>query len=82
MKENKDFIENSFESKISRLKEVVNKMEEGNLSLDETLELFEEGINLYKSCNSIISKAEQRINILVEYGEELKEVSFEGFEGE
>lgn len=73
----------SFESKLNRLKEVVKKMEEGNLQLDDSLRLFEEGVSLYRNCNSIIKDAEQRITILLEdENGEMIEKAFEDFKGE
>ncbi len=76
----KDF---SFENRLNRLREVVKEMDEGNLSLDDSLKLFEEGIKLYRSCNTTISEAEQKINILLKNEKgELSEESFVEFKGE
>ena len=49
-------------------------METGELSLDENLNLFEEGVNLYKDCRKKISTAEKKIKILTD---ELKEENLE-----
>lgn len=54
-----------FESNITRLKEVVRQLEEGNLSLEESLKYFEEGIKLYRYCNNTLSHAQQRITLLL-----------------
>lgn len=68
----------SFEDALSRLENVVRKMEDGRLPLEETLELFAEGIELSKICNRHLEDAEQRISILVSDdrdGMELKEAT-------
>ena len=54
-----------FEDALSELEEIVRKMENGNLSLDESLELFEHGIALTRLCSSKLKYAEQKIEKLV-----------------
>lgn len=62
----------SFESSLKRLEEIVRQMEEGNVPLEETLKLFEEGITLSRSLREQLDSAEQRITILLkQHGEEL-----------
>lgn len=75
MSENKEL----FEKNLKELEETVKKLEEGNISLDEMLSLFEKGIKLTKSCTSQLDKAEQKINILLksENGE-MTETEFAG----
>ena len=48
----------SFESAILELENIVKALEEGNESLDETLKLYEKGIRLYRYCNNKIENAE------------------------
>ena len=55
----------SFEEAVSRLEQIVRSMEEGKLSLDDSLKAFEEGIALVRFCNGRLDAAEQRIRILV-----------------
>ncbi len=55
----------SFEKKLTRLEEIVQKMENGELSLDESLKLFEEGVKLSRECNKELSEAEQKVKKLV-----------------
>ena len=50
-----------FEKKLKRLEEIVHKMEEGELALDKSLELFEEGIKLSRECQSQLTDAEQKV---------------------
>jgi exodeoxyribonuclease VII small subunit len=54
-----------FESALKRLEEIVRKLEAGELSLDSTLELFEEGIKLSRFCHSRLEQAERRVEILL-----------------
>lgn len=54
----------SFEENYKRLEEVVKLLDAGNLSLEETLALFEEGINLARECESQLDQAELRITQL------------------
>ena len=55
----------SFEKKLGRLEEIVQKMEAGELSLDDSLKLFEEGVKLSRDCNQELSQAEQKVKKLV-----------------
>jgi exodeoxyribonuclease VII small subunit len=73
----------SFEDAIRKLEETVSLLDEGKLTLDETLSLYEEGIKLYRYCNNILDKAEQKINIMMD-GEEVSFSSFDldDFRGE
>lgn len=54
----------TFESSFTRLEEVVRKLEEGRLTLDEASGLFEEGMKLAKTCNELLSNAELKITRL------------------
>jgi len=55
----------SFEKKLSRLEEIVQKMEVGEMSLDDSLKLFEEGVKLSRDCNKELTQAEQKVKKLV-----------------
>ncbi len=55
----------SFEKKLNRLEEIIQKMEGGELALDESLKLFEEGVKLSRECNKELSEAEQKVKLLV-----------------
>lgn len=63
-KHNNDKTDLSFEEAMTRLDEIVKILDEGKLSLDDTLILYEEGINLYRCCSNLLDKTEQRITIL------------------
>ena len=55
----------AFEEAIKRLEEIVNRLEEGQVPLDESLKLFEEGVGLSRQCNARLEEIERRIEILV-----------------
>ena len=54
----------TFENAMSRLEEIVGKLESGKVSLDESLKLYEEGIELVRLCSDTLDKAEQKIKIV------------------
>ncbi|MCM2353890.1 MAG: exodeoxyribonuclease VII small subunit [Pseudobdellovibrio sp.] len=54
-----------FEKKLNRLEEIVQKMEKGELSLDESLKLFEEGVKLSRDCHGQLTNAEAQVKKLV-----------------
>lgn len=54
-----------FEKKLSRLEDIVQKMEKGELSLDESLKIFEEGVKLSRECHTELNKAEAQVKKLV-----------------
>ena len=56
----------TFEEALTRLEEIVRLLESGNAPLDKSLELFEEGSALVRSCNSQLDGAEQKIKMLVQ----------------
>jgi exodeoxyribonuclease VII small subunit len=69
--------EPSFEEALDNLEKIVEKLEEGNLSLEETLKNFEEGVRLSRLCEKKLKQAQKKVSILVRGEEgELKEVPF------
>lgn len=60
----------NYEEQMKRLEEIVEKLEDGTLGLDESLKLFEEGTKLAAVCNKVLNDAEQKIVTLS--GEEAK----------
>ncbi|RLB10758.1 MAG: exodeoxyribonuclease VII small subunit [Deltaproteobacteria bacterium] len=58
--------ERDFESAMKRLEEIVQMLENGNLSLEESLKIFEEGMKLVKYCSSKLEEAERKVSILVQ----------------
>jgi exodeoxyribonuclease VII small subunit len=55
----------SFEGALEQLEQTVARLEEGELPLEEALELFESGVKLSRHCNQTLEAAERRIEILI-----------------
>lgn len=62
----------TFEEAVAGLEQIVRQLEDGQLPLEKSLELFSEGIKLSKFCQSSLEEAEQRIMVLTAE-EDLKE---------
>ena len=58
-----------FEAAIAELETIVKKLEEGDLALEKSLELYERGVQLSRFCHSRLEEAERRIEIVNERGE-------------
>ncbi|PWB55321.1 MAG: exodeoxyribonuclease VII small subunit [Candidatus Methanoperedenaceae archaeon] len=58
-------MEMSFEESLKELEGIVDKLEKGQLSLDESLMLFEKGIKLVRECNTKIQCAQQKVEQLI-----------------
>ena len=66
----------SFEELYKKLDEVTTKLEADNLNLDESIELFEKGMEISKKCNEKLENAEKKISILLKNGENVTEEDF------
>lgn len=69
-------MEISFEDKLAELETIVEKLEKGQVSLDESLQLFEHGIILSRECNSMLETARQKVEKLIEEDNNLKSEDF------
>lgn len=67
-----------FEQSLSDLQALVERLESGDLSLEESLATFEQGISLTRECQSALQNAEQRINVLLEQNGTLTEQPHDG----
>jgi len=67
---------NDFEDSLEQLEAIVAKMEKGELSLEQSLEAFEEGVKLTRTCQQTLRKAEQRVHELLEENGELTQKPF------
>ena len=56
----------NFEKELERLKEIVSLIQQKNLSLDESIKLYEEGANIVKVLNQELEKAEKKVEQVVE----------------
>ncbi|MCX7675559.1 MAG: exodeoxyribonuclease VII small subunit [Bdellovibrionaceae bacterium] len=59
-----------FEKKLQKLEEIVQKMEKGDLALDESLKLFQEGIALSRACQKELEEAQAQVKKLIGFDEE------------
>ena len=55
----------NFEGSIARLEQIVRTMERGDVSLDESLKLFQEGTELVRNCNRLLDEAELQVKKIV-----------------
>ncbi len=55
-----------FEDSLTELEQLVEQMEQGELSLEESLKSFERGVKLTSTCQKALQEAEQKVQILVE----------------
>lgn len=63
----------NFETSLLELEKIVRELESGDVSLDESLKRFEQGIDLYKKCRQTLETAEKKIKIL---SDSLKEIDY------
>jgi exodeoxyribonuclease VII small subunit len=61
----KDSTHKPFESALTELEQVVDRLESGELSLEESLEAFEKGVGLVKYCNQKLNEVEKKVEILI-----------------
>ena len=69
--------EQSFESSLASLEQIVAHLESGDLPLERALELFEEGVALARRCQSQLGDAERKVEMLLRERGEIKVVPFE-----
>ena len=73
----------SFEASLEALEQIVRELEKGELPLEKSLELFEQGIRLSRECQERLSQAERRIEVLMRDNQGRSVVSaFEPSQGE
>lgn len=66
-----------FEESLKELESIVSKMEQGNLTIDESIAAFTKGIELCKNCTKELEEAKGKITILQKEMESIKEVPFD-----
>ena len=69
--------EENFETKIESLEKIVGELEKGDLSLEDSVNKFEEGMRISKECSKLLEDAEKKITILVKKDDEMKEENFQ-----
>ncbi|HBM23976.1 MAG: exodeoxyribonuclease VII small subunit [Alloalcanivorax venustensis] len=66
------------EQSLDSLEALVERMESGDLTLEESLQAFEQGVKLTRECQQALSQAEQKVRILLEQDPQAEPVPFEG----
>ncbi len=60
-----------FEASLTQLESLVDQMEDGELTLEESLKAFETGMQLTRDCQAALKDAEQKVEVLMSQGDEL-----------
>lgn len=66
-----------FEQSLAELQTVVERLESGELSLEDSLAAFEQGVRLTRECQGALSQAEQKVQMLLERDGQLQEAPFD-----
>ena len=66
-----------FEQQLASLEGLVESLESGELSLEESLKSFEQGIKVARDCQAALKAAEQKVEVLIRQGDELVSLPFE-----
>ena len=72
----------SFEDELAKLEKITKELEEGDLALEESLKHFDEGVKLAEYCNSKLSDAQRKVEILLKKGDSLEPVAFDNLDDE
>lgn len=72
--------EEKFEEMLEKLEKIVHRMEEGNITLEESIAAFEEGTRLSRNCAKKLDEAQRKVEILLKQDGELTTEPFEGEE--
>jgi exodeoxyribonuclease VII small subunit len=65
-----------FEATLEKLESIVEKMEQGDMSLEDSLKAFEQGIQLTRSCQKALVEAEQQVQLLLQENGQLQATEF------
>ncbi|WP_339490082.1 exodeoxyribonuclease VII small subunit [Pseudomonas sp. EL_65y_Pfl2_R95] len=66
-----------FEQSLTELQSLVERLENGEMSLEDSLTAFEQGIRLTRDCQAALAQAEQKVSLLLERNGELEEAPFD-----
>ena len=72
----------SFEDALAKLEDITQELEEGELSLEDALKHFDEGVKLAEYCNTKLNSAQRKVEILLKKDDSLEPVAFNGLEDE
>jgi exodeoxyribonuclease VII small subunit len=73
--ENNAFV---FEAAMKRIEEIVSALEKGDVALDKSLALFQEGAELIKKCSTALDTAEQKVSMLIKGEDGPAQTDFDG----
>lgn len=73
--ENNAFV---FEAAMKRIEEIVSALEKGDVALDKSLALFQEGAELIKNCSTALDTAEQKVSMLIKGEDGPAQTDFDG----
>lgn len=69
-------MDKNFEQSMKELEQIAEKLSDGDISLDESIKLFENGMKLSKNCQKILEDAEKKVNILINKDGEVEKEPF------
>jgi exodeoxyribonuclease VII small subunit len=72
----------SFEDALAKLENITKELEEGELSLEDSLKYFDEGVKLAEYCNNKLSDAQRKVEILLKKDDSLEPVAFDNLDDE
>ena len=72
----------SFEDALEKLEKITRELEEGDLSLEDSLKYFDEGVKLADYCSNKLSDAQKKVEILLKKNKSLEAAAFDGLEEE
>ena len=72
----------SFEDALKKLEQITMELEEGDLSLEESLKYFDEGVKLAEVCSSKLNDAQRKVEILLKKNDSMQPVSFDDIDEE
>ena len=67
-----------YEASITELESLVERLEQGDLRLEESLKLYENGVLITRDCQEALSQAEQKVQLLLQQSDQANLVDFEG----
>lgn len=68
--------EKSFEEELNELNKIAEQLEKGDLSLEDSVQKFEEGMKISENCNKALDKAEKKITELVNKNGKIEEIDY------
>lgn len=70
----------TFEESMNELEEIVNQLENGDLTLDQSIEKFQKGMQLSQKCSKELDNAEKKISMIIEKEGNFEQIPFQNLE--